>query len=216
MPPARCSSGSNCSPIGRLASCPRPTYAARWPTRRARSILGVHLNLDARPAAYRRPLSAAVARRRRLFSRRRWVVFVGSAAFRPRRVSGSAKSFSSRCKCCSITGLQPTHLNGHQYIEMLPALSEIVTELLGSFGIKVIRVGARTAAVGGRPCGAESRCPSACLPRSKQSYARSFRQRMDRLGISLSRRLLWNHARRDASTSACCGCSYAGRTSTAW
>ncbi len=37
-------------------------------------------------------------------------------------------------------GLRPTHLNGHQYIEMMPPVDEIVTEVLDSFEIGVVRV----------------------------------------------------------------------------
>jgi predicted glycoside hydrolase/deacetylase ChbG (UPF0249 family) len=37
-------------------------------------------------------------------------------------------------------GLQPTHLNGHQYIEMIPAVTEILPELFQRFEINVIRV----------------------------------------------------------------------------
>ena len=37
-------------------------------------------------------------------------------------------------------GLQPTHLNGHQYVEMLPATANIVPELMERFGIKAVRV----------------------------------------------------------------------------
>jgi chitin disaccharide deacetylase len=37
-------------------------------------------------------------------------------------------------------GLQPTHLNGHQYVEMLPAAAEIVPQLMQRFGIKTVRV----------------------------------------------------------------------------
>jgi chitin disaccharide deacetylase len=37
-------------------------------------------------------------------------------------------------------GLPPTHLNGHQYVEMLPAAVDIVPELMEEFGIKAVRV----------------------------------------------------------------------------
>jgi chitin disaccharide deacetylase len=37
-------------------------------------------------------------------------------------------------------GLRPTHLNGHQYVEMLPATVEIVAELMKHYGIKAVRV----------------------------------------------------------------------------
>lgn len=37
-------------------------------------------------------------------------------------------------------GLRPTHLNGHQYVEMLPATAGLVPELMERFGIKTARV----------------------------------------------------------------------------
>ncbi|MFZ1935816.1 MAG: ChbG/HpnK family deacetylase [Thermoguttaceae bacterium] len=37
-------------------------------------------------------------------------------------------------------GLRPTHLNGHQYVEMLPATAELVPELMTHFGIKSVRI----------------------------------------------------------------------------
>jgi chitin disaccharide deacetylase len=37
-------------------------------------------------------------------------------------------------------GLRPTHLNGHQYVEMLPIAANLVPELMGRFGIKTVRV----------------------------------------------------------------------------
>jgi chitin disaccharide deacetylase len=37
-------------------------------------------------------------------------------------------------------GLPPTHLNGHQYIEMLPAVAGLLPELMEYFGIRNVRV----------------------------------------------------------------------------
>jgi chitin disaccharide deacetylase len=37
-------------------------------------------------------------------------------------------------------GFRPTHLNGHQYVEMLPVLTGVVQELLERFAIKTVRV----------------------------------------------------------------------------
>lgn len=37
-------------------------------------------------------------------------------------------------------GIRPTHLNGHQYVEMLPIARNIVPELLQRFGIATVRV----------------------------------------------------------------------------
>lgn len=37
-------------------------------------------------------------------------------------------------------GLRPTHVNGHQYVEMIPRVAALVPELLERFGIHVLRV----------------------------------------------------------------------------
>jgi predicted glycoside hydrolase/deacetylase ChbG (UPF0249 family) len=37
-------------------------------------------------------------------------------------------------------GVQPTHLNGHQYIEMIPMVAEFVPQLLCRYNIRVVRV----------------------------------------------------------------------------
>jgi len=37
-------------------------------------------------------------------------------------------------------GLWPTHLNGHQYVEMLPLAADVVPELMEQFAIKTVRV----------------------------------------------------------------------------
>ncbi len=78
-------------------------------------------------------------------------------------------------------GLRPTHLNGHQYIEMLPAVSEVVPELLRRFGIGVVRVawepGLRRSTV---LRGQFMRWPLAAV---KRLFARRFRARMDVFGV---------------------------------
>jgi chitin disaccharide deacetylase len=37
-------------------------------------------------------------------------------------------------------GLRPTHINGHQYVEMLPAVAGFIPQLLEQFAIKAVRV----------------------------------------------------------------------------
>lgn len=37
-------------------------------------------------------------------------------------------------------GLRPTHVNGHQYVEMIPCVAALVPELLERFNIRVLRV----------------------------------------------------------------------------
>jgi predicted glycoside hydrolase/deacetylase ChbG (UPF0249 family) len=37
-------------------------------------------------------------------------------------------------------GVRPTHVNGHQYIELFPGVSDVVTDLLARFSIEVVRL----------------------------------------------------------------------------
>jgi chitin disaccharide deacetylase len=79
-------------------------------------------------------------------------------------------------------GLQPTHLNGHQYIEMIPAVAGLVGELLDRFGIKVVRVAREPSLVRSTVLrGCFWKWPLACV---KQAFAERFRTRMDALGIA--------------------------------
>jgi chitin disaccharide deacetylase len=79
-------------------------------------------------------------------------------------------------------GLKPTHLNGHQYVEMIPAISPLVLEIAERFGIKSVRVPwekslFRTTLLTGRYC---SRWPLAWV---KRRFARRFRRLVDEKGI---------------------------------
>ncbi len=80
-------------------------------------------------------------------------------------------------------GFQPTHLNGHQYIELLPTVRDLVGELLEKFHIRVVRVAAEPSlwpAVFSRGLG-----PSGTvLAAAQQLFARQFRRRMDRLAAA--------------------------------
>ena len=79
-------------------------------------------------------------------------------------------------------GLRPTHLNGHQYIEMLPAVTEIVPHLLDRFAVKAVRV-AREPSLWRSTVfrGQFWKWPPACV---KRVYADRFRARMDAIGAA--------------------------------
>jgi chitin disaccharide deacetylase len=75
-------------------------------------------------------------------------------------------------------GLPPTHLNGHQYIEMIPAISAIVPEVMERFGIGAVRVAEepslfRTTVLHGL------RVWKWPLARVKHHFARRFRAMID-------------------------------------
>jgi predicted glycoside hydrolase/deacetylase ChbG (UPF0249 family) len=75
-------------------------------------------------------------------------------------------------------GLRVTHLNGHEYVEMLPAVAPMMPEMMKRFDIVVVRVACepslfRTTLLTARHVG---RWPLACL---KRQFARRFRDFAD-------------------------------------
>ena len=79
-------------------------------------------------------------------------------------------------------GLQPTHLNGHQYIEMIPAVTDVVVELLTRFGIQVVRVAREHAVLRSTVLrGCFWKWPLAGV---KQIFAERFGARMNALRIT--------------------------------
>jgi predicted glycoside hydrolase/deacetylase ChbG (UPF0249 family) len=80
-------------------------------------------------------------------------------------------------------GRQPTHLNGHQYIEMMPAISAILPDVMERFGINAVRVACepslfRTTALHGFRVW---RWP---LAKVKHRFARRFRAMINGRGIA--------------------------------
>ncbi|HVC97623.1 MAG TPA: ChbG/HpnK family deacetylase [Pirellulales bacterium] len=78
-------------------------------------------------------------------------------------------------------GLRPTHLNGHQYVELLPALARSIPRLLQKYSIPAARVAWEPPAWGTslRP----GFRPLNCLLSSiKRRYAQKFRARLARCG----------------------------------
>ena len=79
-------------------------------------------------------------------------------------------------------GLRPTHLNGHQYIELLPAVSAIVPAMLEKFGIGLVRVAAEPS-LGSLIFGRGLGIKGTVLAAGQQLCAGRFRRRLTRLGI---------------------------------
>lgn len=79
-------------------------------------------------------------------------------------------------------GLRPTHLNGHQYIEMLPAVTGLVPGLLEQYGVRVIRVASEPALA--RSTVFRGQFWKWPMARVKRAFADRFAARMDRLGIA--------------------------------
>ncbi len=143
--------------------------------------LGVHLNLtQGRPLLGDRYPAELLDRNGR---------FPGPMALfsRLKRRGGQCRAaileeLSAQVQVLRDHGLSATHLNGHHYVELMPGVSEVIPELLGRFGIRVVRVAAerslvRSAILNGL---AWRRW---LLARLKQVYARRFHSQVERLAI---------------------------------
>lgn len=125
----------------RLA-CEAPPSApvrARLRDSLSRFDLGVHLNLT-----QGRPLTGRAFPRQLLDRDGRFPgIFALAArlAVRGRRWRGVLRDeLGAQIETVLEHGLVPTHLNGHQYVELLPAIAALIPELLERYRIRVVRV----------------------------------------------------------------------------
>lgn len=142
--------------------------------------LGVHLNLtQGRPLsgnAYPAELLDAEGRFPNVFA-----LFAGLV--RPGRHLEAAIRAELELQVAMLadSGLRPTHLNGHQYIEMMPVVTHMIPSLLERFAVKAVRVARepalwRTTVLRGQP----GKWP---LTLVKHWFAERFAGRMDSLGV---------------------------------
>lgn len=80
-------------------------------------------------------------------------------------------------------GLEPTHLNGHQYVEMMPVVAELIPEVLNEFSIGVARV-AREPRLWQSTLGHRCCVQRWMLGLVKRVFARSLGRRLARLPIA--------------------------------
>jgi chitin disaccharide deacetylase len=79
-------------------------------------------------------------------------------------------------------GLQPTHLNGHQYIEMIPVVAEFLPQLFSRYGVHVVRVAEEQSLL--RSTMLKGFSPHLwLLARIKQSFAKRFHRRMEQIDV---------------------------------
>ncbi|HVW37884.1 MAG TPA: ChbG/HpnK family deacetylase [Pirellulales bacterium] len=78
---------------------------------------------------------------------------------------------------------KPTHLNGHQYVEMMPAVAALIPRLVRKYSIPVIRLPLERNAwrLTFLP---RFRLANACLALVKRYYAEKFRRMVDGAGIA--------------------------------
>ena len=144
--------------------------------------LGVHLNLT-----QGRPLSADRFPRELLDAQGRFLnIFrlFGRLRHGGRRFAAAIEEeLASQIQFMLDHGQRPTHVNGHQYVEMIPVVSRIVGRLLERFRIPAVRVAVERSwlAAGLWPGIRTSKwvlCGVLAL------YARRFRSQIARLGAS--------------------------------
>jgi predicted glycoside hydrolase/deacetylase ChbG (UPF0249 family) len=142
--------------------------------------LGVHLNLT-----QGRPLSGEEYPRELLDREGRFpgvfALFSGLRRCSDATLRQVRRELSRQIEFVLDRGLQPTHLNGHQYIEMLPAVSALLPELIERYRIRAIRVAEepfllRTTLLSGRSP------QSWAMAEIKRFFARRFHALVDRLG----------------------------------
>lgn len=121
-----------------------PTELPSWPKRQRLDDshcsfdLGVHLNLT-----QGRPLTTDRFPRR-LLDREGCFPGIGQL-FRRLLLSGGRfaeplyEELRAQIHRLTLAGLRPTHLNGHQYIELLPVVGQLLPELCREFGISIVR-----------------------------------------------------------------------------
>lgn len=71
-------------------------------------------------------------------------------------------------------GVSPTHLNGHQYVEMMPAVATLIPRLMEKYSIPVVRVAYETHLV--RTVLMECRAAPFAVALIKRHFARRFRR----------------------------------------
>ena len=163
---------------GRLPSAATPTAAGRSrPAVRSGRPSESHPG----PAALGQPLPGRVARPGRPFPGV-FALFVRLRRYGGKFHAAIRAELDQQVQVVCDQGLRPTHLNGHQYIEMIPEVTQVMPELLDRFGIKVVRVAwERSLWQSTVLCGRFWKWP---LARVKRAFAARFRARMDALGVA--------------------------------
>lgn len=80
-------------------------------------------------------------------------------------------------------GLQPTHVNGHQYVEMMPRIAELIPSLMAEFHIGVTRL-AREPRLWNSTIGHDRSLRRYALGLVKRAFAGRFGQRLKRSAIA--------------------------------
>ncbi len=79
-------------------------------------------------------------------------------------------------------GLRPTHANGHQYVELIPAISAMLPGILQKYAIPTVRVAFERGLI--RNVLSNGDISGFVLAGVKRCFATSFRRRINRIGIA--------------------------------
>jgi predicted glycoside hydrolase/deacetylase ChbG (UPF0249 family) len=111
------------------------------------------------------------------------VLFVRALAAPRRWRAAIAQELAAQVAMLCDHGLRPTHLNGHQYVELVPAVAAQLQGLLERFAIPVVRVAAERGLWGSMRI-ANSGLGHRVLAIVKRCYAARFGRRMRACGVS--------------------------------
>jgi predicted glycoside hydrolase/deacetylase ChbG (UPF0249 family) len=96
------------------------------------------------------------------------------------------QEFAAQIEWMCDHGLRPTHLNGHQYVELIPQVTAMIPELLRRYSIPVVRVARESGLF--RSVLLQGRVIDLGLGLAKRYYAGRFRQKMKQAGIVFPQR----------------------------
>lgn len=138
----------------------------------SRFDLGIHLNLT-----QGRPLSSGYPAE--LLNQQGQFPGIGPVFRRLRSVGsrfreGVRRELATQIEFMFDHQVPPTHLNGHQYVELMPGVAELVPDLMQKFSIPVVRVARETNLV--QTVLFQGRVPAFAISMIKRYYADRFRR----------------------------------------
>lgn len=78
-------------------------------------------------------------------------------------------------------GVQPTHLNGHQYVEMMPEVASLIPDLATRYSIRIVRVAKESSLI--RTVLLRGRVASFAVALAKRYYAGRFQRQLAQTGL---------------------------------
>jgi chitin disaccharide deacetylase len=165
----------------RAGGLPSATRRAQLGDRVVPFDLGIHLNLT-----QGQPLSGDAYPSELLDGRGRFpgigTVFRRLCIARRRFRSGVLRELRLQIEWMHDHGVRPTHLNGHQYVELVPGVAELIPELVQRYSIGSIRLAREPHLV--RTVLAQGRLAPFAIALVKRHFANRLRRRLTSSRIS--------------------------------